>query len=761
MSRKTLGKYEIVERIGRGGMAEVYRGYHAALDRYVAIKLLHPFLADDPEFKDRFEKEAKNVAKLRHPNIVQVFDFEYDDQGESYYMVMELINGPTLKDLLFQHAEASQAFSIMESARIIADTANALSYAHKRGMIHRDIKPANIMVDEDERVVLTDFGIAKIVTGAQFTASGGMVGTPAYMAPEQGLGEAGDERSDIYSLGVMLYQMVTGSLPYDADTPLAIILKHVNDPLPDPREFNSGLSLWIVQLLQKTLEKDVDKRIQTASEFLAALQQGLRQGGAIQPQRRATGSLSLPTASRDGTNLPTKSVREKSLLAQVEETSDKAPAARSRPSRVISPERATGKFPSITQPKRPEGLSERQQELEAAQIQNEPLPVTTTQTAPQVVIQQGNSRLTSLILALLTLTIVLSVLTLFGREGDGPFASFFEEATAPPLTLIVPVGVAADGSASPTSTPTNTLTPSATITPSATNTETPTPTATLTPTDTLTPSATATQTPSLTPSNTPTPTFTPNATETIALIQTATQEAGSLRTQTVEVAQTATQNAISFATQTQAVAQTATQDAVTFLNQTQQAARTQTRIAAIEATASAVTPTPDPVARLRACELDYVVLEPENVNIPPQLTDAQNPRLSRVENDFEVQFLIENASNCTWPAEGRLELVFIEDTDELDEDDPNFVDYSEFTENCSSNQPITTDVNFTMPQRPRLLIEPQRTYDRLDTLETTITMRAPETRGCYFMAFQLQFTDLEKIAINGPLVIGIQVFGGQ
>ena len=194
MSRKTLGKYEIIERIGRGGMAEVYRGYHAALDRYVAIKLLHPFLADDPEFKDRFENEARNVAKLKHPNIVQVYDFEYDAEGDSYYMVMEMINGPTLKDRLFDLGDLGERFTIAEAIRITRAAAEALAYAHQRNMIHRDVKPANLMLDEDHRVVLTDFGIAKIVTGAQFTASGGMVGTPAYMAPEQGLGEAGDER---------------------------------------------------------------------------------------------------------------------------------------------------------------------------------------------------------------------------------------------------------------------------------------------------------------------------------------------------------------------------------------------------------------------------------------------------------------------------------------------------------------------------------------------------------------------------------------
>ena len=314
-------------------MAEVYRGYHPALDRYVAIKLLHSFLADDPEFKDRFEREARNVAKLKHPNIVQVYDFEYDSEGESYYMVMEFIDGPTLKDRLFDLNTNGERFPVPESIRIIRSAANALAYAHQRSMIHRDVKPANLMLDDDGRVVLTDFGIAKIVTGAQFTASGGMVGTPAYMAPEQGLGEAGDERSDIYSLGVILYQLATGRLPYDADTPLAIILKHVNDLLPRPRLFSPEIAEDLEQIICKVLEKDPDDRFQSATEFAQELSlldetgqrqaeaSGLTAGGYIRspyetaklpPLERSTASTSA--ASNNSTNLTAP--RSASTVAQ-------------------------------------------------------------------------------------------------------------------------------------------------------------------------------------------------------------------------------------------------------------------------------------------------------------------------------------------------------------------------------------------------------------------------------------------------------------
>lgn len=252
-------------------MAEVYRAYHSALDRYVAIKILHPFLSDDPEFKDRFEREARNVAKLKHPNIVQVYDFDYDPEGESYYMVMELINGPTLKDRLFDLGSVGQQFAVTDTLHIIGSAAEALAYAHARNMIHRDVKPANLMIDEDSRVVLTDFGIAKIVTGAQFTSTGGMIGTPAYMAPEQGMAEPGDERSDIYSLGAIMYQMTTGRLPFDADTPLAVILKHLNEPLVPPSDIVPDIPEALERIICKSLEKDPANRYQSAIEMLQDL----------------------------------------------------------------------------------------------------------------------------------------------------------------------------------------------------------------------------------------------------------------------------------------------------------------------------------------------------------------------------------------------------------------------------------------------------------------------------------------------------------
>lgn len=288
LAGKTLSKYELRDRIGRGGMAEVYRAYHASLDRFVAIKILHPFLGEDPEFKERFEREARSVAQLRHPNIVQVYDFDFDPERELYYMVMEYVEGPTLRTRLMELGFDNQCFTISEAVQIIRPVAAALGYAHSRGMVHRDIKPANVMLDKDGRVVLTDFGIARIVSGPAMTTSGSMVGTPAYMSPEQGLGQPGDHRSDIYSLGVVLYQLVTGVLPFQAETPIAVVLKHVNEPLPSPCEFNPDIPDEMERILMMALAKSPEERYQTIDEMLKdldefAADQGIPLEGTIRP----------------------------------------------------------------------------------------------------------------------------------------------------------------------------------------------------------------------------------------------------------------------------------------------------------------------------------------------------------------------------------------------------------------------------------------------------------------------------------------------
>ncbi len=273
MIGRTIGKYRIVEHLGRGGMAEVYKAYQPNLDRYVAIKMMHAFLADEKEFLSRFEREAKVVATLRHPNIVQVYDF--DAEGGVYYMVMEFISGETLKSRMQDLEAQGQWVSLDDATRIILAVGSALKYAHERGMVHRDVKPANVMITLEGQVILTDFGIAKIVSTSNLTASGAMVGTPSYMAPEQGMGQPGDERSDIYSLGVMLYQLVLGRLPYDADTPLAVVLKHINEPLPLPKALNPDISDDLNAVILKSLEKDPHDRYQKVADLSADLRQAM------------------------------------------------------------------------------------------------------------------------------------------------------------------------------------------------------------------------------------------------------------------------------------------------------------------------------------------------------------------------------------------------------------------------------------------------------------------------------------------------------
>jgi hypothetical protein len=289
LAGQTIGKYRIVEHLGRGGMAEVYKAYQPSLDRYVALKLMHAFLAADQDFIARFEREAKNVAALRHPNIVQVYDF--DVQSGTPYMVMEYIEGGTLKSHLEDLARKGQALGINDAVNVVHEVGKALSYAHRHQMIHRDVKPANVLLEVGGRVILTDFGIAKILTGPSYTMTGSTIGTPSYMSPEQGLGRPGDHRSDIYALGVVLYQLATGQLPYEADTPLAVMLKHVNEPLPLPRTIKPDLPEGIQRVILKAMAKSPDDRFQSADEMLAQLENlDTAQMLAIPPASMAAGA---------------------------------------------------------------------------------------------------------------------------------------------------------------------------------------------------------------------------------------------------------------------------------------------------------------------------------------------------------------------------------------------------------------------------------------------------------------------------------------
>jgi serine/threonine protein kinase len=261
-----LGKYEISERLGRGGMAEVYKAFQPGLDRYVAVKVLTGYFAGTPQFIARFKREARAIAQLRHPFIVQVFDF--DMQDEWYYMVMEYLEGGTLHERIQQYG----ALPLTDVVRIGASLTDALDYAHQHQMIHRDIKPTNVMFADKglAHPILTDFGIARIIGETALTTSGFM-GTPAYISPEVARSEPVDERSDIYSMGVMLYEMVTGRLPFEGDTPFAVVMKHVHEQPPSLSQRAPGIPKSLEDVIYKALAKSRNERYQTAGELRDAL----------------------------------------------------------------------------------------------------------------------------------------------------------------------------------------------------------------------------------------------------------------------------------------------------------------------------------------------------------------------------------------------------------------------------------------------------------------------------------------------------------
>ncbi len=259
-----LGPYQIVDRIGRGGMALVFRAYHAGLDRHVAVKVLPDFYAEDESYRLRFQQEARSVARLKHPNILEVFDFGYEQ--DVAYLVLELVEGGTLADRL------GTPMPLDEVVRILKQVAAALDYAHQQGIVHRDIKPSNVLMHKDGTVVLADFGLAKMAGSLRrLTSSGTVMGTPEYMSPEQAADEAVGPASDRYALACVAYEMLTGRVPFEADTPAATLLFHVTKPMPATRELRGELSAHVEDVLRRGLAKRPDDRYPSAASFIAAL----------------------------------------------------------------------------------------------------------------------------------------------------------------------------------------------------------------------------------------------------------------------------------------------------------------------------------------------------------------------------------------------------------------------------------------------------------------------------------------------------------
>ena len=260
-------KYEILGEIGKGGMGVVYKARQISLDRPVAVKMLAKELADNEMFIQRFTEEARAIARMRnHENIVEVYDFIETD--EKFYIVMEYVEGESLSRILKRRGRLPLA----ESADLLARMARALHHAHLAGVIHRDIKPENILIDKRGRLKVMDFGVAHLSGASHKTQTGMVLGTPLYMSPEQARGTTVDARSDIYSMGVLLYQCVTGALPFTADSPIAIAMKHVNQaPIP-PRAIDPAIPERLERGILKTLAKDPAKRFQTADEFAEFLE---------------------------------------------------------------------------------------------------------------------------------------------------------------------------------------------------------------------------------------------------------------------------------------------------------------------------------------------------------------------------------------------------------------------------------------------------------------------------------------------------------
>ena len=272
-----LGPYRIINQIGRGGMATVYKAYQPSVDRYVAIKVLPSQLAESREFATRFQQEARIIAKLEHPHILPVFDYGESD-GVAYF-VMRYMDAGTLKEKMIE----GRPLPLQDIDRLFTQLADALNYAHSRGIVHRDLKPANVLIDSHGNVFLTDFGIAKLLESAspRLTQTDAIMGTPAYISPEQAQGQTVDQRSDIYSLGIILYEMVTGSVPFTAETPLAVLIKHISDPLPPPSLVKPDIRPAIEQVILKALSKDPRDRFSTAAEFVAAWERALQTVGRV------------------------------------------------------------------------------------------------------------------------------------------------------------------------------------------------------------------------------------------------------------------------------------------------------------------------------------------------------------------------------------------------------------------------------------------------------------------------------------------------
>ena len=269
---KIIGnRYQIIEKIGNGGMATVYKAKCLVLNRYVAVKILRDEFTTDEEFIKRFNIEAQAAASLTHPNIVSVYDV--GNEGNLYYIVMELVKGKTLKEIIVEDGALSWKWAVKVAMQI----ASALEMAHRNNIIHRDIKPHNIIITEDGVAKVTDFGIAKAVSNSTITAFGTTIGSVHYFSPEHARGGFTDAKSDLYSLGVVMYEMVTGRVPFDSDTPVSVALKHMQEEPVEPMIIKPDLPKSVNDIILKAMKKNTEERYASATEMLRDLERALKQ----------------------------------------------------------------------------------------------------------------------------------------------------------------------------------------------------------------------------------------------------------------------------------------------------------------------------------------------------------------------------------------------------------------------------------------------------------------------------------------------------